>query len=118
MMIITNEHKITAIASGKWNLRRKPNPRLPSPLRRGSAHRYQHYQSYDGSGTSVLRERRAIMPGRPFDAAMTRGDEALPYHLLVGSVVKDAERMMQIVSRGGGTMAMKPAVDQALVHVE
>lgn len=37
--------------------------------------------------------------------------------LLAGSVVKKPELILQIVSQGGGTMSMKPAVDQVLVRV-
>lgn len=37
--------------------------------------------------------------------------------LLAGSVVKDAEAILRITSQGGGTMAMRPAVDQVLVKV-
>jgi uncharacterized protein (DUF4213/DUF364 family) len=36
--------------------------------------------------------------------------------LLAGTVVTDAERILQIVSQGGGTMSMKPAVRQVLVR--
>ncbi len=36
--------------------------------------------------------------------------------LLAGSVVKNPELILQIVSQGGGTMAMKPAVRQVLVR--
>lgn len=41
------------------------------------------------------------------------------YHvtLLAGSVVKGPEQALQIVSQGGGTMSMKPAVKQVLVRV-
>lgn len=37
--------------------------------------------------------------------------------LLAGSVVKNPELVLQIVSQGGGTMSMKPAVQQVLVRV-
>ncbi|MDY0120233.1 MAG: DUF364 domain-containing protein [Clostridia bacterium] len=37
--------------------------------------------------------------------------------LLAGSVVTKPEQMLQIVSQGGGTMAMKPAIEQVLVRV-
>jgi len=37
--------------------------------------------------------------------------------LLAGSVVADPGLILQIVSQGGGTMSMKPAVDQVLVRV-
>ena len=37
--------------------------------------------------------------------------------LLAGSVVKDPGLILQIVSQGGGTMSMKPAVDQVLARV-
>jgi len=41
------------------------------------------------------------------------------YHvtLLAGSVVKEPEQALQIVSQGGGTMSMKPAVKQVLVRL-
>lgn len=42
---------------------------------------------------------------------------ALPITLLAGVVVTNAELLLQIVSQGGGTMSMKPAVDQVLAHV-
>ena len=37
--------------------------------------------------------------------------------LLAGSVVKDPQFVLRIVSQGGGTMAMKPGVDQVLVRL-
>jgi uncharacterized protein (DUF4213/DUF364 family) len=37
--------------------------------------------------------------------------------LLAGSVVKDPKLALQIISQGGGTMAMKPAINQVLVKV-
>ncbi len=37
--------------------------------------------------------------------------------LLAGSIVSDAPRVLDIVSQGGGTMAMKPAIRQVLVPV-
>jgi uncharacterized protein len=37
--------------------------------------------------------------------------------LLAGSVVKAPELILQIVSQGGGTMSMKPAIKQVLVRV-
>jgi uncharacterized protein (DUF4213/DUF364 family) len=37
--------------------------------------------------------------------------------MLAGSVVTDPERILQIVSQGGGTMAMKPALNQVLVRL-
>ena len=37
--------------------------------------------------------------------------------LLAGSVVTKPEQMLQIVSQGGGTMAMKQAIEQVLVRV-
>ncbi|NMA25748.1 MAG: DUF364 domain-containing protein [Clostridiales bacterium] len=42
-----------------------------------------------------------------------------PYnvHLLAGSVVTDPQRVLEIVSQGGGTMSMKPAIRQVLVRV-
>ncbi len=36
--------------------------------------------------------------------------------LLAGSVVIDPDLILQVVSQGGGTMAMKPAIRQVLVH--
>ncbi|MGI6256763.1 MAG: Rossmann-like domain-containing protein [Anaerovoracaceae bacterium] len=36
--------------------------------------------------------------------------------LLAGSVVKDPNRALEIISQGGGTMALKPAMDQVLVR--
>jgi uncharacterized protein (DUF4213/DUF364 family) len=36
--------------------------------------------------------------------------------LLAGTVVTDAQRILRIVSEGGGTMSMKPAVRQVLVR--
>lgn len=36
--------------------------------------------------------------------------------LLAGSVVKNPELILQIVSQGGGTMSMKPAIEQVLVR--
>ena len=35
--------------------------------------------------------------------------------LLAGSIVKDTNQILQIVSQGGGTMAMRPAIEQVLV---
>lgn len=35
--------------------------------------------------------------------------------LLAGSLVKDADKILQIVSQGGGTMAMRPELEQVLV---
>ena len=37
--------------------------------------------------------------------------------LLAGVIVTDPERILQIVSEGGGTMSMKPAVKQVLVKI-
>ena len=37
--------------------------------------------------------------------------------LLAGSVVTDPEKILRIISQGGGTMSMKPAVKQVLVRV-
>jgi uncharacterized protein (DUF4213/DUF364 family) len=37
--------------------------------------------------------------------------------LLAGSVIEKTEQALQIVSQGGGTMSMKPAVKQVLVRV-
>lgn len=37
--------------------------------------------------------------------------------LLAGSVVKNPELVMQVISQGGGTMSMKPAIDQVLIKV-
>jgi uncharacterized protein (DUF4213/DUF364 family) len=37
--------------------------------------------------------------------------------LLAGSVVTDPERILRIVSQGGGTMSMKPAIRQVLVRI-
>ncbi len=37
--------------------------------------------------------------------------------LLAGSIVKNSDLILKIVSQGGGTMAMKPAIDQVLVRV-
>ncbi len=42
---------------------------------------------------------------------------ALPITLLAGVVVTNADLLLQIVSQGGGTMSMKPAVDQVLAYV-
>lgn len=42
---------------------------------------------------------------------------ALPITLLAGVVVTNAELLLQIVSQGGGTMSMRPAVNQVLAHV-
>ena len=41
------------------------------------------------------------------------------YHitLLAGSVVKKPELILQIISQGGGTMSMKPAIGQVLVRI-
>ncbi|NLA86305.1 MAG: DUF364 domain-containing protein [Clostridiales bacterium] len=36
-------------------------------------------------------------------------------HLLAGSVVTNPHKMLEIVSQGGGTMSMKPAIRQVLV---
>lgn len=36
--------------------------------------------------------------------------------LLAGSVVKNPELVLQIISQGGGTISMKPAIDQVLVR--
>ncbi len=38
--------------------------------------------------------------------------------LLAGSVVTDPEQILRIISQGGGTMSMKPAVRQVLVRVQ
>ncbi len=38
-------------------------------------------------------------------------------HLLAGSAVTDPPRILEIVSQGGGTMSMKPAIRQVLVRV-
>lgn len=40
-----------------------------------------------------------------------------PITMLAGSVVREPEQVLQIVSQGGGTMSMKPAVKQVLVQV-
>jgi uncharacterized protein (DUF4213/DUF364 family) len=37
--------------------------------------------------------------------------------LLAGSVVKNPRLILQIVSQGGGTMSMKPAIEQVLVRI-
>lgn len=37
--------------------------------------------------------------------------------VLAGSVVTDAEKLLQIVSQGGGTPAMKPAMEQVLIRL-
>jgi len=41
------------------------------------------------------------------------------YHitLLAGSVVKNPELVLQIISQGGGTMSMKPAIGQVLARI-
>ena len=36
--------------------------------------------------------------------------------LLAGSVVKDPKKALEIISQGGGTMALKAAMDQVLVR--
>lgn len=38
--------------------------------------------------------------------------------LLAGSIVKDPELALQIVSQGGGTMSLKPAISQVLIKVK
>lgn len=38
-------------------------------------------------------------------------------HLLAGSAVTDPRRILEIVSQGGGTMSMKPAIRQVLLKV-
>lgn len=38
-------------------------------------------------------------------------------HLLAGSVVIDHHKILEIISQGGGTMSMKPAIRQVLVKV-
>lgn len=38
-------------------------------------------------------------------------------HLLAGSVVTNPQQILEIVSQGGGTMSMKPAIRQVLVKV-
>lgn len=40
-----------------------------------------------------------------------------PVTLLAGSVVKDPDRILKIVSQGGGAMAMKPAIEHVLVRI-
>ena len=40
-----------------------------------------------------------------------------PVTMLAGSVVKEPEQVLRIVSQGGGTMSMKPAIKQVLVRV-
>lgn len=40
-----------------------------------------------------------------------------PVTLLAGSVPRDAEQLLKIVSQAGGTMHMKPAIDQVMVRV-
>ena len=37
--------------------------------------------------------------------------------LLAGSVVKNPDLILQIISQGGGTMAMKPAIEQVLMQI-
>lgn len=37
--------------------------------------------------------------------------------MLAGTVVKNSELLLQIVSQGGGTMSMKPAIEQVLMRV-
>lgn len=55
-----------------------------------------------------------VGPSTPLNPAIFR---TLPIMLLAGVVVTNAELLLQIVSQGGGTMSMKPAVDQVLAHV-
>lgn len=52
-----------------------------------------------------------VGPSTPLDREAFRDS---PVTHLAGVVVKDPERLMQIVSQGGGTMSMKPAVDQVI----
>lgn len=55
-----------------------------------------------------------VGPSTPLNPAIFR---TVPITLLAGVVVTNAELLLQIVSQGGGTMSMKPAVDQVLAHV-
>ena len=38
-------------------------------------------------------------------------------NLLAGTIVTDAQRLLEIISQGGGTMSMKPATKHALVSL-
>ena len=55
-----------------------------------------------------------VGPSTPLNPELFR---TLPITLLAGVVVTNAQLLLQIVSQGGGTMSMKPAVDQVLVRV-
>lgn len=43
--------------------------------------------------------------------------QSTPVTLLAGSVPRDAEQLLKIVSQAGGTMHMKPAIDRVMVRV-
>lgn len=44
--------------------------------------------------------------------------EQYPVTLLAGSVVANPELLLQIISQGGGTMSMKPAIKQVLLRLK
>jgi uncharacterized protein (DUF4213/DUF364 family) len=56
-----------------------------------------------------------VGPSTPLCAQVFKG---YPVTILAGSVVRDPDRLLQIVSQGGGTRAMKQAVVQALERIE
>lgn len=55
-----------------------------------------------------------VGPSTPLDPAAFAGT---PVTLLAGSVVKDTPQLLRIVSQAGGTMHMKPAIDQVMLRV-
>ncbi len=55
-----------------------------------------------------------VGPSTPLDPAAFAGT---PVTLLAGSVVRDVPQLLQIVSQAGGTMHMKPAIDQVMLRV-
>jgi hypothetical protein len=55
-----------------------------------------------------------VGPSTPLDPAAFAGT---PVTLLAGSVARDVPQLLQIVSQAGGTMHMKPAIDQVMLNV-
>jgi len=55
-----------------------------------------------------------VGPSTPLDPAAFAGT---PVTLLAGSVARDVPQLLQIVSQAGGTMHMKPAINQVMLKI-
>jgi uncharacterized protein (DUF4213/DUF364 family) len=60
------------------------------------------------------RQVAVVGPSTPLYAGAFAGT---PVTLLAGSVVRDTDQLLKIISQAGGTMHMKPAIDQVMVRI-